>query len=97
MIEDHNDLITSLKNKIKKLVIKYEDKKQKYNSLLADNTDLKKDLESQKNEFEQLKIKFKKLELTKAFLSSSEDTHDAKLKINGIVREIDNCIALLNR
>ena len=97
MIENHNNLITSLQDKVKRLVVKYEEKKQKYNSLLVDNNELKKNFESQKIEFEQLKNRYKKLELTKAFLSSSEDTHDAKLKINGIVREIDNCIALLNR
>jgi len=28
---------------------------------------------------------------------NSEDSHQAKLKINRIVREIDKCIALLNR
>ena len=97
MAEEYNNLITSLKEKLNKLVVKYEDKKQKYNTLLDENDEQKKEIESQKIEFEQLKTKYKKLELTKAFLSSSEDTHDAKLKINGIVREIDNCIALLNR
>ena len=97
MAEEYNNLISSLKEKLNKLVNKYENKKQEYNSLLVENDELKNELEKNKIEFEQLKTKYKKLELTKAFLSSSEDTHDAKLKINGIVREIDKCIALLNR
>ena len=97
MSEDYNDLITSLKDKVKRVIIKHEDEKQKNNLILAENKELKNELETKKEELEQLKNKYAKLELTKAFLSSSENTHDAKIKINGIVREIDNCIALLNR
>ncbi len=97
MTEEYNSLIISLKDKVKKVVFKYEDKKQKYNLLLIENNELKNELESKKRELEQLKNKYKKLELTQAFLASSEDVHEAKIKINGIVREIDNCIALLNR
>lgn len=97
MTEEYNNLIISLKDKVKKVVFKYEDKKQKYNLLLIENNELKNELESKKRKLEQLKNKYTKLELTQAFLASSEDVHEAKIKINGIVREIDNCIALLNR
>ena len=35
--------------------------------------------------------------IAKALIGSEEDSHEAKQKINRIVREIDKCIALLNR
>ena len=38
-----------------------------------------------------------KLKLAKTMVASSHDVHDAKLKVNRMVREIDKCIALLNR
>jgi predicted nucleic acid-binding Zn-ribbon protein len=39
----------------------------------------------------------KKLQLARAFETSVTDTRDAKLKIGRIVREIDKCMALLNK
>jgi len=41
--------------------------------------------------------KYNQQQLAKAVLASSGDNHDAKIKVNRIVREIDQCIALLNR
>ncbi|MDR2801870.1 MAG: hypothetical protein LBB31_01470 [Prevotellaceae bacterium] len=52
------------------------------------------DLHRQLNELEE---KNKKLQLARAFETSGIDTRDAKLKIGRIVREIDKCMALLNK
>ena len=35
--------------------------------------------------------------MTKAFIDAAGSNHDAKIKVNRIVREIDKCIALLNK
>ena len=35
--------------------------------------------------------------MAKTIAASSEDAHDAKIKINRLVREIDKCISLLDR
>lgn len=51
-------------------------------------------LNRQMNELEE---KNKKLQLARAFETSGIDTRDAKLKIGRIVREIDKCMALLNK
>ena len=45
----------------------------------------------------EIEEKNKKLQLAGAFKSSSDDAQDAKLKIGKIVREIEKCIALLNK
>jgi hypothetical protein len=37
------------------------------------------------------------LKLAKAIALTDDTSHDAKIKVNRIVREIDKCIALLNR
>ena len=75
-----------------------------YNDLKAENADLKSQTEKHKKEIKNkeaeldfLKNKYNKLKLAKSLLASTGDSHDAKIKINGIVREIDKCIALLNR
>jgi hypothetical protein len=94
---EQKDIVVTLKDKVKKLL-------SLYNDLKAENADLKSQAEKQKNiiknkeaELDFLKNKYNKLKLAKSLLASTGDSHDAKIKINGIVREIDKCIALLNR
>ena len=94
---EQRDIVVTLKDKVKKLL-------SLYNNLKAENSELKKQKEEHKiqltnkeAELDFLKNKYNKLKLAKSLLASSGDSHDAKIKINSIVREIDKCIALLNR
>ncbi len=94
---EQKDIIITLKDKIKKLL-------SLYNNLKADNSELKKQneeykiqLKNKEAELEFFKNKYNKLKLAKSLVASEGDSHDAKIKINRIVREIDKCIALLNR
>ena len=48
-------------------------------------------------EVEVLESKYQSLKLSASLVSSSEDVKNAKLQVNRIVREIDKCIALLNK
>ncbi len=65
--------------------------------LLMENKSLKEALHREQEFITVLKEKNKQLQLAEAFKASSTDTNDAKMKIGRIVREIDKCIALLNR
>ncbi len=94
---EQKDIVGTLRNKVKKLL-------SLYNDLKVENAELKKQTEEYKiqkknkeAELDFLKNKYNKLKLAKSLLASTGDSHDAKIKINGIVREIDKCIALLNR
>lgn len=94
---EQKEFVNSLKGKVKKLL-------SLYNNLKSENAILKKDLEAIKielknkeSELEFLNNKYNKLKLAKSLITSEGDGHDAKIKINRIVREIDKCIALLNR
>ena len=86
---EQKDIVVTLKDKVKKLL-------SLYNDLKAENADLKSQTEKQKKviknkeaELDFLKNKYNKLKLAKSLLASTGDSHDAKIKINGIVREID--------
>jgi hypothetical protein len=46
---------------------------------------------------EELEEKNQQLTLAKSLLADGESAQDARIKINRIVREIDKCIALLNK
>jgi hypothetical protein len=41
--------------------------------------------------------KVEDLKFAKSLAGANEDSHEAKIKINRLVREIDKCISLLNK
>lgn len=94
---EHNELIVELKDKVKTIISLYEAVKTEKEALLRNNEELVSRVETQNNEIEQLKKHYNNIKLAKLVSASSEDSYDAKLKINRLVREIDKCIALLNR
>ena len=91
------DLVNRLEVKIDRLVERYHTQKRENGVLKDEINRLVKLLEDKTSAYSMLEQQFSKLKIAKAIESSSEDVHETKLKINQIVREIDKCIALLNR
>jgi len=97
MIAEIESLIKELKENINRL--------QNLNSqTLVENNELKEEIVELNNKIQQQNInneelikKYESLKLAKSIAVSSGDSHDAKIKINRLVREIDKCISLLNR
>ncbi|MFO8234031.1 MAG: hypothetical protein R6U04_01315 [Bacteroidales bacterium] len=96
MEEEYLNTVNELKRKTKQLIELYKDSKKENLRLHNDNKKLKDQLKQKEAEYSNLKEQYTKLELAKS-LASVDSAHDAKIKINRIVREIDNCIALLNK
>ncbi|MCK5171394.1 MAG: hypothetical protein KAQ75_16060 [Bacteroidales bacterium] len=94
---EQKDIVGTLRNKVKKLLSLYNDLKAKNTELKKHTEEYKTQIKNKEAELDFLKNKYNKLKLAKSLLASTGDSHDAKIKINGIVREIDKCIALLNR
>ncbi len=94
---EQKDIVVTLKDKLKKVLSLYNDLKEENTELKSQTEEHKTIIKNKEAELEFLKNKYNKLKLAKSLLASSGDSHDAKIKINGIVREIDKCIALLNR
>jgi len=76
----------------------------RYNSLKHELTDLKKGndilkgrLQDRDEKIKELEIKYERVKLSGALLGEGENAHEAKRKITELVREIDKCVALLNR
>lgn len=87
----------SLKDKLVKI-------KAKQDRLEADNANLKKkaaqlelELKEAKANSQDLEKNYDRVKLAKTLVSSSGDKVEMKFRINELVREIDKCIALLNR
>jgi hypothetical protein len=96
MVEQET-IVNSLEIKIRKLVSLLDLMKAENYKLLKDKEDLRNAIDIKDNEYKDLQVKYDHLKLAKVLESGSEDVHAAKLKVNKIVREIDKCIALLNK
>jgi hypothetical protein len=96
-MEETPQLIGGFKQKFEQFVGLYKKLKQENEELKNKNKELLFSVKVKEEEIKDLLEKLETNDLAKTFLASSHNQHDAKLKINKIVREIDNCIALLNR
>jgi K+-transporting ATPase c subunit len=97
MVNISDDIVASLRNNLKQIINLYENQKSENKKLQLINLDLSKQISLLIKENEELKQNKNNTELTNAFISASGSNHDAKIKVNRIVREIDKCIALLNK
>ena len=92
-----NELLDSIEIKIKNLIDKYKQVKLENTNLLKNNNDLKLVLDEKNNKIVDLQNKVKLMNITKNVDRSKDEVKSTRLKINEYVREIDKCIALLNK
>ncbi len=97
MSAGQQDMIVSLNEKIQRLMRAYEYVKRERDALQFSLGEQEALVGRLNETITGLEEKNKKLQLADAFKASSGDTRDAKLKIGRIVREIDKCMALLNK
>ena len=86
-----------LGQRINKVLELFSSQKTENEELKKRNGELEEKIQVDRNKFIALENKYNKLKISKALVATSTDVHDAKLKVNRMVREIDKCIALLNR
>ena len=61
------------------------------------NSELQRMLDEEKRNAETLQNDYNRLKLAKTLVSTTSDKAEMKFRVNELVREIDKCIALLNR
>lgn len=89
--------IDRLHKKLELLVSAHQQTKDDLNQSIQQIEDLNKQLDFQNTSIRQLEEKNKVLKLSSSIQNNSGDNKAAKQKINELVREIDKCIALLNK
>jgi hypothetical protein len=97
MTERETALFREFKGKLEKLISLYLRVKKEKHLLNEEHLQLKEQIRVLTLKNEELFRQTEDLKFAKSLLGAEEDSHGAKLKINRIVREIDNCIALLNK
>ena len=91
------EIVSQLREKISRLISLYQDLKLEKEKLVHEKMDLLEQIEILSKENEDFKHQYDTLKLAKTFAVNTGDSQQAKNKISQIVREIDKCIALLNK
>ena len=97
MTNEDRLLLEELKSNTRQLFEKFEESENKKKSLEKKVTELEKDIETLKREKLELVRKIENIKLAKRLFSNENEKRDARQRINKLVREIDKCIALLNK
>ena len=92
-----DDIVSSFDEKVEQVIRVAEGFKTSNRQLQQQVDELSGQLRVKSQEMEVLESKYQSLKLAKTLVSSPEDVKNAKLQVNRMVREIDRCIALLNR
>ncbi len=90
-------IINSIETKLGKLIEKLGHIQLEKSDLQADNDTLNSKLEEKERKIIALQDKVKLMNISKSVDIDKDDLKATKLKINEYVREIDKCIALLNK
>ena len=96
VMSDLSEIVDSLENRISKLVHRYENMKQKNIRLETQTEETQKLLATSQDEVQQWREKCSSLQLANSMLGSDQHKRETKLKINALVREIDQCISQLS-
>jgi predicted nucleic acid-binding Zn-ribbon protein len=86
-----------LNRKLDEFIDRYNALKLEVADLTKGNQILKGLLQEREERIKELEIKYERVKLSGALLGEGENAHEAKRKITDLVREIDKCVALLNR
>jgi phage shock protein A len=97
MTEEELTLLNNLKINVQQFFTEFANV-ENHKIVLENNVlSLKHEIELLKKEKSELSQKIEQLRLATHILSGVDENREAKQKINKLVREIDKCIALLNK
>ena len=90
-------IINSIEVKLEKLITRLSQLQLEKSDLQKNNDALNAKLQEQEKQIVTLHDKVKLMNIYKSVDATKEDVKATRLKINEYVREIDKCIALLNK
>jgi chromosome segregation ATPase len=86
-----------LNKKLEELFERYIDLRTKNTELTKENDTLKRYLQERDEKVKELEIKYERIKISGALMGEGGSALEARQKITELVREIDRCVALLNR
>jgi len=97
MSVEHVDILEGIKVKIQSVKSRLKEQQDENHRLKKKYVELQQLVQQKQLKIEELEQKNQQLALAKSIMADSDDANDARVRINRIVREIDRCIALLNK
>jgi len=92
------NLVENIEKKVSKLIQLYQSVQKEKEEILTENNKLELDLSDKEKTIKRLEEKIKLLRITKSVSAQDDEKNkESRQKINEYVREIDKCIALLNK
>jgi Txe/YoeB family toxin of Txe-Axe toxin-antitoxin module len=91
------EIIKEINEKTLKLISAYQRLNQNYQRLEKENELLKSELKLKQEEISKVLNQNKTIKIAKSLEGNDDNSAQLKLKINEIVREVDRCMALLNK
>jgi len=91
------NIVKNIEIKLGKLIAKHQKIIKENLILQKENDDILASLKLKEEEVMNLQEKVKLMNISKSVDASNQEVKETKLKINEYVREIDKCIALLNK
>ncbi|MBP5368129.1 MAG: hypothetical protein IKQ70_10220 [Bacteroidales bacterium] len=95
MTNEKEILLNEFKSKFKQLVAICDRLREENTMLRAKKESLERQLESKADELTVLSSQYDNLKTLNSLISG-DNTHDTKIKLNRIVREIDRCLSLID-
>ena len=97
MTSEHENLIKRFNDHVHMLMAKYTALENEYGLLVQENQELRERVGEQEIKVETLEQQYNTAKVATSVLAKETDDKEARSEIDKIVREIDDCIALLNR
>ena len=86
-----------LNRKLDELFTRYNNLRYELGNLRNANEELMVNIQERDSRIKDLELKYERIKLSGALLGEGENAQEAKRRISDLVREIDRCVALLNR
>ncbi len=96
MAGEQEIIVQDLIDRVHILMERYSELREHNSQLSLENDDLNQKLREYKAKIENLEQRYETAKIATNVLGPIEDKEEARGQLNRIVREIDNCIALLN-
>ena len=95
-MSDMTEIVDNLENRISKLLHRYESVRQSNKSLQEELISVRSEYEKLEEDLQLSRDQIQTLKAANAMLGSTEHKTETKLKINSLIREIDQCIVQLS-
>lgn len=95
MTNEKENILNEFKGKFKQIVALCDRLREENTDLRAKKESLEKELNDKADEITVLNSKYENLKTLNSLISG-DNSHDTKIKLNRIVREIDRCLSLID-